>query len=559
MYDLSPYYRPIELDDGMVRIYGKVHLTDLKDWTSFCVGSSTAAYYFISRYLDKPIDGEKVLTELVKLQDTDPNSYTYGCFHYCRGEKRIQDTNAGFFTTNFIALALLMCPEKITPREKEILAPALERATAWFRQECSTYGYFYPNKIASDGSLLMLLAAVQKNEALLAEAYDFWNKYLDYTEQYGWGWGENTSKGYVRIINNAFELALICMDPACETYARLLKIRNSLLDYMAFHDYYELTPSIRTYNFKGSAKVNAPIEELALGAGLDGINPADLADEDGKLSDNTMADLLLHWAAPKYIPKPNTETFRRERIFGDSYATTYKGKNIRLGTVSRYPVMCGCDQNRSERIGGWGLGWQSMPVSAVAVNHETSFLRYAAMADGEMHSHMATAYIDKTLFPDENIVDTYTFSAQDGSCAVVARMVEHIANRASYFADEWYFQHFDGKVQTVDDWFVFNYGDCALALKSLTGKLELVQNGENIRLVNKLYEGEDKLLVCRRFISCWAAVALDSTVDIEGQLAKIPASAEKILDLRYSREDPCLRLTCGSAVLNFDPDKTDLI
>ena len=54
-------------------------------------------------------------------------------------------------------------------------------------------------------------------------------------------------------------------------------------------------------------------------------------------------------------------------------------------------------------------------------------------------------------------------------------------------------------------------------------------------------------------------MALDSTVDIEGQLAKIPASAEKILDLRYSREDPCLRLTCGSAVLNFDPDKTDLI
>ena len=87
----------------------------------------------------------------------------------------------------------------------------------------------------------------------------------------------------------------------------------------------------------------------------------------------------------------------------------------------------------------------------------------------------------------------------------------------------------------------------------------MIRNGENIRLVNKLYDGEDKFLVCRRFISCWAAVALDSTEDVEGQLAKIPAGAEKILDLRYSREDPCLRLTCGNATMDFDPDKTDLI
>ena len=114
-------------------------------------------------------------------------------------------------------------------------------------------------------------------------------------------------------------------------------------------------------------------------------------------------------------------------------------------------------------------------------------------------------------------------------------------------------------MKTIGDWFVFDYGDCALALKSLNAKLEMIREGENIRLVNKLYDGEDKLLVCRRFISCWAAVALDSTEDIEGQLAKIPASAEKVLDLRYSREDPRMLLTCGSATMDFDPDKTDLI
>ena len=119
MYDLKPYYRPMELDDGMIRVYGKPHVTDLQHLDSVCRTAPTAGHYFISRYFDKPIDGEKMLTEIVKLQDCDPNSYTYGCFKMCREEKRIQDTNAGFFTTNYIALALLMCPEKITPREKD--------------------------------------------------------------------------------------------------------------------------------------------------------------------------------------------------------------------------------------------------------------------------------------------------------------------------------------------------------------------------------------------------------------------------------------------------------
>jgi len=193
------------------------------------------------------------------------------------------------------------------------------------------------------------------------------------------------------------------------------------------------------------------------------------------------------------------------------------------------------------------------------MQHETSFLRFAAMADGRMHSHPAAGWEDKKLFPDENIIDSYTYSAQEENCAVVARMVEHIANQASYFADEWYFQHFHGQIKQVGDWFVFDYGDCALALQSLNGKLKLIQNGENIRLANVLYDGEDRLFVCRRFISCWAVVALDSTENLEEQLQKIPAAAENIQDLRYAREDPCKRLSCGNAVLNFDPDKKDLI
>lgn len=555
MFDFKPYYQKIALDDGMVRVYGRPHVAALAHLDSACGTNATAAYYFISRYLDMPIDGEKVLSEIMKLQDVDPDSPTYGNFFWYREESFILDTNAAFFTMKQLCMALLMCPEKIPEREKKMLLPALDRSAVWFRKECREYGYYYPNKIVSDGSVLMLIARLREVPELLEEAYDFWNKWLDYTDEYGWGWGENTSKCYANVINDAFETALLCMDPACRTYARVLEKRQQLLDYIAYHDDYEVTPSIRTYNHTGKAQPGGGLEALTGSNAANGELSVDSQlDENGKLTAGTISGLLLHMAAPAYKPNPDRNRFHRERIFGTSYANTYKGNNIRLGTISRYPVMCGCDQNS-----WWGLGWQSMPVSAVAMQHETSFLRFAAMADGRMHSHPAAGWEDKKLFPDENIIDSYTYSAQEDNCAVVARMVEHIANQASYFADEWYFQHFHGQIKQVGDWFVFDYGDCALALQSLNGKLKLIQNGENIRLANVLYDGEDRLFVCRRFISCWAVVALDSTENLEEQLQKIPAAAENIQDLRYAREDPCKRLSCGNAVLNFDPDKKDLI
>lgn len=556
MQNLKQYYRHIDLDDGMVRLYTHPHVTDVKHLESACSTVATAAHYFVSRYLDIPFDGLKTLTEIMKLQDTDENSHTYGNFRWFREEHRIQDTNAAFFTMKQITMALRLCPEKIPEAEKALIMPALDRVLVWFRKECSDYGYYYPNKIASDGSLLMLIASVRNDPTVLEEAYDFWNKWLDYTDEYGWGWGENTSKCYSAVLNDAFETALMCMDPQCQTYQRLLKARKTLLDFMAYHGSIEVCPSIRTYNHTGKVRNTSGVDILT---GANALDLNAMTDENGTLGAGTIAELILHSIAPVYTPDPDPADFHREHIFGKSTASTFKGKNIRLGTVSQFPVMCGCDQNIDPIIGPWGLSWQSMPVSAVAVNHETSFLRYVTESGGERHTHMAIGLCDKTLFPDENIVDTYTFSAQERNCAVVARMVEHIANASSYFADEWYFQHFDGQIRTVGDWFVFDYGDCALCLRSFTGKLEVLQEGENVRLVNKLYEGPEKLLICRRFISAWGVVALDSCEDIEGQLAKIHASASKIKDLRYARENPCLRLCCGEATMDFDPDKTDLI
>jgi len=551
MLDLKKYYKPIELDNGMVRQYTKPHITSIAHLESACTSRDTAAHYFISRYLEQPIDGEKMLTELASLQDTDPDSETYGNIHWFREEPRIQDTNAAFFAMKYLGMALLFCPEKVPENEKALIRDMLVKSSVWFSGECRSAGYYYPNKIASDGSMLMLIAAVTEKPELVETALDFWKNWLDYTDEYGWGWGENTSKGYAEVLNDAFETTLICMDKSNPLYERLLAVREGMLSYVAFHGEYEFTPSIRTYNFSGLPKygsnqhVKFDIEALA--------------DDDGKINALTLGSIILHAAAPAFVPTLTDESFHRERIFGQSYASTFKGQNIRLGTISRFPVMCGCGQNRDDRIGAWGLSWQSMPVSAIALRHETSFLRYHAVCGGEECSHISTGWKDKTLFPDENIPDLLTYSAQTDNCAVVIRMVEHLANVTSEFTDEWYFQHFDREVRQYGKWFIFDYGDCALCLQALDGDGELLRDGERIRVVRTFYKGEEKLVVHRRLVSSWAIAALDDCTDIERQLDAIPVSLSEIEDLRYPRISPCLRGVCGEAVLEFDPDKSDLI
>ena len=551
MKELLQYYLPQCLDRGMIRLEGHPHIADIQHLDSACSGRETASYYFVSRYLGQPVEGELLLSELAALQDTDPQSETCGNFHWYREEPRIQDTNAAFFILKYLGLALLLCPDRIPAAERAYIETMLDRAQPWFRNECRNYGYYYPNKIASDGAMLMLIAAVLQRPEPETEAVDFWNKWLDYTAEYGWGWGENTSKVYSDILNDALELALLCMDPTLPLYDRVLETRRGMLNYVAYHGAYEMTPSIRTYNFQGLA--------VSGGCKFSDFDLDQLADETGKLTSDALGSAILHLAAPKFTPAPSEETFHRERIFLDSHAATWKGSSIRLGTVSRYPVMCGCDQERSERIGGWGLGWQSMPVSAVALRHETSFLRFTTTAGGEFRSHMATGWRDKTLFADENIPDFLTRSAQQDNCAVVIRMVEHLANVTACFTDEWFFQHFDGEIRRHGDWYLFDYGDCCLCLRSLSGSLELQREGSTLRLMQKIYEGEEKLVVARRLISAWAVVALDACGCPEARLDAAAAAMTSVQDLRYARSTPCLRAVCGGAVLDFDPDKTDLI
>ncbi len=551
MQDLKQYFEEKDFDNGFIRVNRQPHTKDIEALTSCCCGRTTGTYYFLCKYFGIEIDGEATLSEIAKLQDVDKASPTYGCLRWYREEPCIRDTNGAFFVLKPVAMALLFCPEKISAREREIILPVLKTAGEWFSDECNNYGYYYPNKIASDGAMLMAIGIITGDDELIRKAEEFWSGWLDYTDEYGWGWGENTSKCYCVILNDALELALCCMKEDSEIYRRLYKARSILLDYVAYHGEYEFVPSIRTYTFSGTVTATQ-------GVTIDSLSPDTLKNPDGKIDCYDLLTLILHDKAPRYTAVPDESSFHLERIFGDSYAATYKGENIRLGTVSKFPVMPGCYQND-----WWGLGWQSMPVSVLAKKHETSFLRFASVCEGKLRTHIAYnkhyAYLNTHMFSDENIPDVLTVCNQKDNTAVIVRTIGHLANSASYFADEWYFQHFDGELFMYNGWYVFDYGDCALAVMPVNGEADIIRSGENIRLAQKFYDGEEKLLVSRQWITAWAAVVIDNAENREAQLDEVKTEYTEIKDLRFPREHKPFKISCGKAQLDFEPYKNDLM
>mgnify|MGYP004465819711 CR=1 FL=1 len=545
-----PYYlEDITVDDGMVRVFEHPHSTQIAHLESACCVSNTAMYYFICKYYGINLDGEKVVSEIAKLQDKEKSSGTYGNLRWYREQEGVIDTNAAFFGLLPVALAYIKYPDRLTPKEKSIIGEMLELGGYWFVRECKTGGYAYTNKEASSGAALMLMAIACKNDSLLSEAYAFWDSFLDYTEQRGWGWGENTSKCYALVTNRAFEVVMSVIEASEDLYKRLGVLRSKLLDFLEYHGCYEMVPTIRTYNYVGDAwrygtDINESEEEFIENNTRGG----------KKISLFDVYGFILHQLAPRYEAKENKSSFVKEKVFDNAYAYSYKGRNIRLGVMTHFPVVPNCAQEK-----GWGLAWQSMPVAVCAVNHETSFLRFAACCDGKLRTHPTTdrhfSVVNGTeLFGDGNIPDEHTFANQRENVAVVVRSVKHIANNAAYFADEYVARRFDGEVEEYNGWYILNYGDCVLAVKSVNGEAILRRDGSEVIIAQVYYEGAGKFIVEKNFITAWAIAVFDNSDDYKDKLDGIKVSFEEITDLSVPRYKMPFKVSCGEVSLNYDPD-----
>lgn len=415
---------PKEMSEYMIVNSISPHTPKVAHLSSSTKGPETSAYYFLAKCFDTVSSEEsvKILKEIKKLQCNDKENRHYGCLRWYREESEIFDTNGAFFVLLPIALSYVFFSEKMSSEERQIIEEMLSVSAEWFRGECRGPLY-YTNKIVSDGAILTLISEITGKYR--GECLDFWNSWVEYAETYGFGWGENLSDTYAVIILRALIIASAFIDDA-ELSERIKSKTSELLDYLSFHEGCEFVPTVRTYNFSGDISYGGEFYKTVF-------NPECL-DSFAAL----VTSYVINRLADTVALRKNTdkEDVRIQRVFGDSYAYTYKSPRVRLGSLSRFPVMPGCYQRE-----GWGLGWQSMPVSAMIRDRYISFLRLRTETRESTHSHPAkdkhSAYLYNRLFEDGEIPSYNTATAQEGNIVIAVRTVSHIANTARLFVDEW--------------------------------------------------------------------------------------------------------------------------
>lgn len=519
----------VEFKDYMVYSHIQPHTRPVEALKSCCSAVITSEYYFTARYFDHIEDGfaEKMVAELKKLQITDEKSDKYGCMLWYREETFVTDSNGAFFVLLPLALAYRFCYEKLTDFEKESISELLKRAGVWFNNE--THGsIYYPNKIMSDGAMLALINHITGE---YEEEYKaFWKKWLSYVNERGWGWGENTSDCYSNIMLAALNIATISIKDE-NLRNQVEEKRDALLDYILFHEGKEFVPSIRTYNFSGDKNYGGYVYKCFNNPeSLENIAP--------------FRFIIMHEAGMKCDNK-NNGTERKEHIFDGAYAYTWKGKNIRLGSVTRFPVMKDSYQRE-----GWGLGWQTMPASVLVEDTHVAFLRMRTTVNNNEHYHPAinkhNAFLNNRLFEDGNLVTVNTFSSQNKNIAIVSRGIKKLANSASGIYDEWCFPCGYEEIEEYNvngrKWYAVIYKKNAVLITNVGGikygdeereKIECKSDkkGDFSVITAALYSGEQKLLFSERLESAWVVIALEKNDGLEEYLKNIEINDEILLNI----------------------------
>lgn len=549
---LKKYYqnKKPEIVNGMILSHIQPHTRPVEKLTQCSSGVITAKYYFGVRYFDCIDDdlAKNMVAELKKLQITDENSPHYGCMRWYREETFVTDSNGAFFVLLPLAIAYKFCKDKLTAEEKSDIEQLLSRGSKWFLPELSKT-IFYTNKILSDGAISTLIAHITGNGR--DECLTFWNKWLDYAETRGMGWGENTSDVYSAIILDALNLAILTIDDD-KLKKRIENIRETIIDYLVFHSGKPMVPSIRTYNFDADDKQEMGgyiYKAMALGENENALMSA--------------MSVIIAKESGMVIPKTKMQSnFRTEKIFDSSVAYTWKGNGIRLGTVSQFPVMKNCYQRD-----GWGLGWQSMPACILVENNGIVFLRERVEVNGNTHTHPAinkhNAFLSNRLFEDGNLKTVMTNSSQNKNIAIVSRGINKLANSASAIYDEWCIPKNDNTVIEAIEykgrkWYLISCDNRAIALTHLGGFAHGYEGRGNIEICisesgifdtvsAKLYYGEQKILFDERLESSWIIIAFEDKNKIPEDIEQLEITDETLLNI-YEAEgvhNKSKKITCN--------------
>ncbi len=519
---------------GLLRQDGPGHTVECRALSAVHDGRATAEWVALRCLLRGPTPEEQpAIDALLRLQVTAPESPRFGCSRWYGEETTTHDTNAAFFICRLLAVRWLLDARCADTPAGAVLRPYFARSAAWFAHECREPILYYTNKILSDGCIALALAHILDEPGLRAEAEAFLDRWCAYTENRGWGWGENLSVGYAAVILDAFWLALQVL-PVGERRQRLLRLHDKLVENLAFHAPEQPVPAIRTYNFAGETRCRGGIYSvLGLMAFDPGATPAWLS---ALLLANSGSDVQARVTAVCASRSTAPVRRRTQRIFDDTVATTYIEGGARLGTINRFPVMPGCNQHLT-----WGLGWQSMPASFLVQDRNYGYVQWETrLADGGRRTHPSSAFLGghsaPALFAEALLPEMVSVSRQQDRVAVTVRSVLRLANVCGGLWDQWRVPSFCGQCrvdgqevrspQTIgtEGWGVLLYPGCAVALRALqvlpygaaapltgTARVEWQDGALLVRQI--LWPGPATQLLQERVECGWVTVLLPGVAD----------------------------------------------
>ncbi len=545
---------------NMVEVKGPGHTGPVSKLDAVHPGRATAEYYMLAAYLGRleAEQGRLMLLELAKLQVLDEKSPQYGAMRWYREETQVGDTNAVFFTLFPLAVLRLQAPETIPPSHLILMDGLMRAGIRWFSHEIEHPILYYSNKILNDGALLLALSKLQDHEQGINKAVRFFERWCTYTEERGWGWGENISVVYSLIIVNALRLAsLLLANINPQLGIRLEGFIQQIFSNLRFQGKGELVPTIRSYNFQAKGDYPSVLWSIS--------GNADIHEE---VQDERNMDAWATHNAPSFLlfeqelnqtkqDKSVKQEMRIERIFDNAYATTWIGQRGRIGSINQFPVIKGCYQYPR-----WGLGWQSFPYSFRVGGEKLGFLRWRVEDGYVTRTHPAqdkhSAYLSPALFRESYFPDVQSRAEQNGPFLCIVRWMHGLHHKVDVICDEWVISHPYDQVTSYEvngrQWIAVLFDSCAITFSALQGirasstsreqvTLTSIDKGDRTLISQVLYQAEEhseqELCIQPGLESGWIVKWWDEVghaQDLIKQLEAIQISDETLFDDEVPRE-----------------------
>lgn len=455
-------------DNGLIQT-GKGHTAEANKHEICHCGRLSSAWYAALALGGKLDDtkGIDILLALEELQDKNENSRTYGCSRWYAEETRIADTNAAFFLQLPLLMVMLFDRHLIPESHAKVINRMFNRAVHWYTRALENPIYYYSNKILSDGAMLIGIAKITEDKEAFEVGLGFFEKWLDYTEKDGWGWGENMSFGYNNVIFAAFKTAMLSLGDSEREQAISRRIQGVIDEQKALFKYfkgYEFTPAIRNYNFEGRSRRKGLVSQIAgLGSTVNSLVNTYFWDF------ITFAYLFKDEFKEEADALPDKDMdIRLTRVYKDAVAYSCVMRNGSIGSMNKFPVINGSYQHK-----GWGLGWQSMPVNFTIYNGEVGYLRRIVRNEKETAYHPKHAFLSPCLFSDSPYPEVLTRAKQEKNVVIAKRSIEKIHNAVGELSDELLVPRFSGKIEkiTVGDreWAVIGYENATVFVSATKG------------------------------------------------------------------------------------------